>query len=197
MIEHPVLIDLDETVYPFLNTWDLWMANTEGKTIDEAFYWHYDLDLYMPGFLEKQAAFIAASEEINPEPLPEAMASLELISKRFPIKAVTARNENEWRDTTESWIVEHLPFVTDVYFARKDGVIPPTPKHVIAEKLAAYALIDDTAFWVETLPEHVKGYVVKRPNGFASDAGAISWGQIAYELTNPHISPNKDIPFFR
>lgn len=179
-----VLIDLDETVYPFLHTWNMWIQENEGQTVDEAFYWYYDLDMYMPGFLEKQADFIEASKLLNPKPIQEASASLDIISKHYNIVAVTARNENEWKDVTETWVVEHLPFVTDIYFTRREHGEVATPKHVFAEKLNAHALIDDTAFWVETLPAHVRGYVVKRPNGFASDAGAVTWEHITSDLTN-------------
>lgn len=181
MKRKPILIDLDETVYPFLHTWNRWLEQ-KGQTVDEAFYWFYDLDLYLVDMLQKQPDFIEATRELRPEPLPEAMQALTRIAEHYPITAVTARNANEWQDITEDWVGEHLPFVTDIYFTR-DGKQPePTPKGIIAEKLNAYALIDDTAAWIQTLPENVRGYIVERPHGYASDYGAVSWERITLDI---------------
>lgn len=177
-----ILIDLDETVFSFAASWDKWVLHTTGQNIDEALYWHYDIDTYIPNFLDKQEEFIKHLPKIKPQPVPEAMESLDVLHKHFDIQALTARNEDEWGAESRFWISKHLPFVTGIHFTREAGGKPPIPKSVKAVELGAHALIDDTKHWIDTLPAHIKGYVVKRPDGLASDAGAVSWKYIEEDL---------------
>lgn len=177
-----ILIDLDETVFSFAASWDKWMQHTTGQTIDEALYWYYDIDTYIPNFLDKQEEFIKHLPLIKPKPVPEAMDALIVLSEHYHIQALTARNADEWASETNYWVSKHLPFVTDVHFTREGGGKPPVPKGVMADQLKAHALIDDTKHWIDTLPEHIEGYVVERPDGFASDEGAMSWEEIKNSL---------------
>ena len=179
-----ILIDLDETVFSFAASWDKWMQHTTGQSIDEALYWYYDIDAYIPDFLEKQEEFIKHLPVIKPKPVPEAMDALIVLSEHYHIKALTARNADEWGQETLFWTSKHLPFVTEVHFTREGGGKPPVAKGIIADQLNAFALIDDTKHWIDTLPSHIKGYVVKRPDGLASDDGAQSWPQIQADLMN-------------
>lgn len=181
----PVLIDLDETVFSFAASWDKWQQHTTGQPIDEALYWHYDIDLYIPNFLDKQEAFIKDLKHIKPKPVPEAMEHLPRIAEKYPIMALTARNADHWEKETEFWVAKHLPFVSEVHYTRKVRGGRVTPKHTVAKNLDAHALIDDTAHWVKTLPPEIKGYVVKRPDGLASDEGAMGWDEIAEDLLKP------------
>lgn len=178
----PILIDLDETVFSFAASWDKWMQHTTGQTIDEALYWYYDIDAYIPDFLEKQEEFIKHLPVIKPKPVPQAMDALNVLSQHFPIKALTARNKDEWAKETEFWTEKHLPFVTEIHYTRHSGGSPATPKGVMAEELKAFALIDDTKHWIDSLPPHIHGYVVKRPDGLASDHGAQSWQEITHDI---------------
>lgn len=182
----PILIDLDETVFSFAASWDQWMQHTTGQSIDEALYWYYDIDAYIPDFLGKQEAFIKHLPIIKPKPVPAAMEALTVLAEHFHIQALTARNEDEWQEETLFWTQKHLPFVTDVHFTRKGGGKPPIPKGIMAEKLNAFALIDDAKMWIDTLPKHILGYIVKRPDGLASDDGAISWEEIKIDILNRH-----------
>lgn len=178
----PILIDLDETVFSFAASWDKWMQHTTGQSIDEALYWYYDIDAYIPNFLDKQEEFIKHLPVIKPKPIPEAMDSLLVLSEHFHIKALTARNADEWREETMFWTQKHLPFVTEVHFTREGGGKPPIPKGVMADQLNAFALIDDAKMWIDTLPPHIHGYIVERPDGLASDSGAMSWVEITEDI---------------
>ena len=178
----PILIDLDETVFSFAASWDKWQQHTTGQPIDEALYWYYDIDTYIPNFLDKQEAFIKHLPVIKPKPIPEAMEALNVLSEHFQIQALTARNADEWLNETMFWTEKHLPFVADVHFTREGGGKPPVPKGVMADKLNAFALIDDAKMWIDTLPQHIKGYIVERPDGFASDEGAMSWTAITEDI---------------
>lgn len=177
-----ILIDLDETVFSFAASWNRWLQNTTGQTIDEALYWHYDIDAYIPNFLEKQEEFIKHLPVIKPKPVPEAYNALIIISDHYHIQALTARNADEWKEETEFWTSKHLPFVSDIHYTRKAGGKPATSKGIIADRLNAHALIDDTKHWIDSLPPHIKGYVVKRPDGLASDEGAMHWHEIQADL---------------
>lgn len=181
-----ILIDLDETVFSFAANWDKWMQHTTGQSIDEALYWYYDIDAYIPNFLDKQEEFIKHLPVIKPKPIPEAMEALTVLAEHFHIQALTARNADEWKAESLYWVNKHLPFVTDVHFTRDGGGKPPVPKGVMADQLKAFALIDDTKYWIDTLPNHIKGYVVKRPDGLASDEGAMSWEQIKNSIMDIH-----------
>lgn len=178
----PVLIDLDETVVGFVTTWNQWLKETKGEEIDEALYWHYDIDAYLYNFIDLQKSFLEDYHRLNPQPIPEALSSLQQIQEKHHVIALTARNKDEWANVTESWIGTHLPFVKDIHYTRSNGGAPSTPKGVIADKLNAYALIDDTSHWLETLPKHINGYLVKRPKPLASDLGAQTWDKITKDI---------------
>jgi hypothetical protein len=174
-----LLIDIDETVYPFLHTWDEWLRSKQELGVDwESFAWWYDLDLYLEGHLEKQEEFIAAHAFLRPQPIPEAEKSLLTLKEHFTISALTARNKADWQGETESWINQHLPFVEDIFYNRAKRGSSAVPKGRVAEKLNAKALVDDTSYWIQTLPSQIDGYIVKRPTPLASDAGAIHWNEI-------------------
>lgn len=177
-----VLIDLDETVFSFAASWDKWLQHHKNETIDEALYWYYDIDAYIPNFLEEQEEFIKDLKRIKPKPVPEAMEHLPIIAEHYRISALTARNADHWKVETEFWVEKHLPFVEEIHYTRNTKGQPAIPKHTFAEELKAFALIDDTSYWVETLPPHIKGYIVRRPDGLASDRGAITWKEIAEDL---------------
>ncbi len=180
----PVLVDLDEVLYPFIHTWDEWLFRTQNQNVDwEALVWHYDLDLYLPKYVEKQPDFVKAHLSIvDPKPIPGSIESLSLIAQQYPIMACTARNAIDWRNATEKWLGEHAPFISDVIYIRDGRGHDPISKGEIADKLKAKAHIDDTKFWVDSLPSHVKGYVLKRPSPLASDPGAVSWEEIVEDL---------------
>jgi hypothetical protein len=183
MHTHPVLIDIDETIYPFIHTVDRWFATKHGQSVDwEALTWWYDLDLYLPNHVDRQDEFARALHELNPHPIPDALKSLQTISADYPIVACTARNQSDWSASTEEWISEHFPFVSDVIYVRDHRGADPMPKSEIARRLGAAALIDDTAAWMVGLPTLTVGHVVKRPAPLASDAGARPWGEIATDL---------------
>lgn len=183
MHRKPILIDLDEVVYPFIHTWDKWLKDEKGLGVDwDAFVWHYDLDLYLSNHVEKQPEFVSAAPGLDPQPIQEAVHALQLLSEDYPIMALTARNSEDWHGATHDWIGRHLPFVKDIHFARHGRGEAATPKGVIADQLKAKALIDDTAFWIETLPSHIDGFVLKRPAPLASDEGAVSWDYILNQL---------------
>jgi hypothetical protein len=186
-MRQPVLIDLDETVYPFIETWNRWLhLNGEHPVDFDVFSWWYDLDLYLSKHVERQPDFIAAQKKLKARPIPEAFENLQRIAQYYPIIALTARNKEDWYHETAFWINKRLPFVENIYYSRLKRGSEATPKHVIADQLNAYALIDDTKHWVDGLPEHIRGYVVKRPSPLASDAGAKSWEEIAEELIFLH-----------
>lgn len=179
MHRRPILIDLDETVYPFLHTWDAWLQR-QGKSVDwDAFVWFYDIDSYLHDHIELQPHFLAEQHVLDPQPIPEAVAALTLLHSEFPIIACTARNGADWHEATTEWLHRHLPFVNDVVFTRTERGDSAVRKAQVAERLNALALIDDTSEWLKDLPAETEGYLVKRPQPLASDAGALDWHEIA------------------
>lgn len=179
----PILVDLDEVVFPFLQTWDKWLLETQGKSVDwDAFVWWYDLDLYLSGHLELMGDFLKYEGVRTAQPIPEALAALKVLSERYTIVACTARNEEEWKTLTRAWVGEHLPFVENIVHVRRDAGGPAVPKGDIALVYRATALIDDTAFWMDGLPSMTNGYVLKRPAPLASDPGAQDWSHILESL---------------
>lgn len=191
MVE-PVLVDLDETVYPFIHTWGEWLKlkGTDSSRLD-VFRLLYDLDLHLEEHVELQPDFIAAQKHLKPKPIIEALTSLQKVAQFYPIVALTARNREDWYDETAFWLGKHLPFIEDVHYSRVRRGGEATHKHVIADSLNAYALIDDSKHWVDGLPEHIRGYVVQRPEPLMSDVGAKSWAMIAEELVLLH--PNSAV----
>jgi hypothetical protein len=183
-IKKPVLVDLDEVLYPFVHTWDLWLQHTKNQTVDwEALVWYYDLDLYLPKYVDLQPDFVKAHVDLlNPQPIPGSIEALSLIASSHPIIACTARNSQDWSGTTEKWLATHAPFISDVVYIRNGRGHDPIPKGEIAKKLKAHAHIDDTKHWIDTLPPSIKGYVLKRPAPLASDEGAKTWDQIVSDI---------------
>jgi hypothetical protein len=182
-MKKPILLtDLDDTLFPFAKTWAEWQEKTLGMPIDEAMYWYYDVDAYLHNFLNLQEAFIGNLDKLDPKPVKEAHNKLELLSDDFQIIALTARNSDEWDTHTQEWVSKHAPFIQNVIYARRNKGDAATPKSKIAEKLKAVALIDDSKHWVQSLPAHIKGYLVERPKPFPSDAGAVSWDFIYNDL---------------
>jgi 5'(3')-deoxyribonucleotidase len=180
-----ILIDLDEVVYPFLQTWDTWLRTQHGKTIDwEAFVWWYDLDLYLYGHLDLMPDFIAYNGVREAKPIMGSVEALAELSKHYDIIACTARNEADWGLLTKEWVREHLPFVKEIVHVRKGHGDDAIPKGEIARLYTAKALIDDTAAWMATLPIGTDGYVLKRPAPLASDPGAQDWSEILNNLIN-------------
>lgn len=177
-----ILIDLDETVFAFAHSWSIWMEETTGQQIDEALYWYYDIEMYIPDFLTEQEKFISHLKHIKPKPIPDALEALTILSQHYHIEALTARNKDQWSKETEFWVTKHLPFVNDIHYTRDKIGVPARIKGDVAHELKAHALIDDTKHWIETLPAHIKGYLVRRPHNFASDAGALTWEQIKTHL---------------
>ena len=186
-MHQPVLIDLDETVYPFIETWNRWLHYNGEHPVDlDAFSWWYDLDLYLTEHVERQPDFISAQKQLKPKPIPEALENLQRIAQYYPIVALTARNKEDWYEETKFWVNKRLPFVENIYYSRLKRGSEAKPKQIIADQLNAYALIDDTKMWVDGLPDYIRGYVVKRPSPLASDAGAKSWEEIAEDLVLLH-----------
>lgn len=183
MKRKPILIDLDETVYPFLSTWDKWMKHTNRGAVDyDAFVWYYDLDLYLSNHVEKTPDFIAYQHILEPQPIPEAMTALLDIAEYYPIMALTARNKADWSNATDLWVEQHLPFVKDIHYVRENRGDDAIPKGIVASQLNAQALIDDTAYWIDSLPTDIDGYIVTRPQPIASDNGAEPWHLIADKI---------------
>lgn len=186
-MQQPVLIDLDETVYPFIETWNRWLNYNGEHPVDmNVFSWWYDLDVHLSNHVERQPEFIKAQKTLKPKPIPEAFDALSRIAEFYPIVALTARNKADWVDETKFWVNKRLPFVQNIYYNRLERGSEATPKQIIAEQLNAYALIDDTKMWVDGLHEDIRGYVVKRPHPLASDSDALSWHDIADELLMLH-----------
>lgn len=191
----PVLVDLDEVLYPFIHTWDEWLSHTKNESVDwEALVWYYDLDLYLPRYIEKQPEFVKAHslEIIDPKPIPGSIEALSKIASEYPIMACTARNAEDWTEATEKWLGEHAPFISDIIYIRNGRGHEPVSKGEIARKLNAKAHIDDTKHWIDSLPSHIKGYVLKRPAPLASDAGAITWDAVVLDLFNAKSGKNQD-----
>jgi 5'(3')-deoxyribonucleotidase len=183
MTKKPILLtDLDDTLFPFAQTWSDWQDKTTGQPIDEALYWYYDIDAYLYNFLELQEKFISELHLLEPKPVPEAHETLITLSEHYNIVALTARNHDEWGTHTEEWVKAHTPYIQDIHYTRMQKGQPSVPKFKMAKKLKATALIDDTKHWIETLPSSIKGYVVKRPMPFASDSGAVTWDFILEDL---------------
>jgi hypothetical protein len=183
--KRPVLVDLDEVLYPFVHTWDQWLKETKKASVDwEALAWHYDLDLYLAKHVDLQPDFVEAHKILllDPKPIPGSIEALSLIAQKHPVIACTARNAEDWRGETETWLSKHAPYISDVIHIREGRGDKPIPKSDIAKKLNAYAHIDDTKHWIDTMPKSVKGYVVKRPSPLASDEGAITWDAILLDI---------------
>lgn len=178
-----ILIDLDEVVYPFIQTWDEWLRTEHGKTIDwEAFVWWYDIDLYLYGHLDLMPDFITFDGVRTAKPIMGSVEALSELSKHYDIVACTARNEEDWGELTSTWVREHLSFVKEIVHVRKGHGEDAIPKGEIARLYRAQALIDDTAAWMSTLPVGTDGYVLKRPTPLASDNGALEWNEILEQL---------------
>ena len=179
-----ILFDLDETVFPFLETWDQWLRHRGELGVDwDAFVWFYDLDLYLSKHIELQPLFAAALAALDPQPIAEALQVMSALSQRYTLIACTARNAQDWSPMTEEWVTRHLPWTEKVIFTRETRGGEATPKQQIAADLGAVALIDDTAAWTAGLQEPTQGIVIRRPYPLASDSGAISWPEALERLT--------------
>jgi 5'(3')-deoxyribonucleotidase len=183
MKQKPILLtDLDDTLFPFADTWAQWQYTSTGNPIDEAMYWVYDVDAYLHNFLELQPSFINEVHLFEPLPVEQAHAALMELSHHYEVRALTARNHDEWSEHTESWVRTHAPYITEIHYTRMTKGGEVIPKATLAKKMKAHALIDDTKFWIEGLPSSVKGYIAKRPRPFPSDEGAVEWDFIKADL---------------
>lgn len=177
------MIDLDETIYPFVHTWDKWLSLSNHQPVNwEALGQKYDLDLHLPGHIDFAADFLKEHHLIEPQPLAEAFRVISFAAHHFPIIACTARNEHDWKDATITWIDKHLPFVDSILHTRTHRGAQAVPKSAICDDLNALALIDDHKEWIDTLSPHTTGYLVKRPEPLASDEGAIEWHEVETRL---------------
>lgn len=183
--KRPVLVDLDEVLYPFVHTWDQWLIQIQKPAVDwDSLVRNYDLDLYLTKYIDLQPDFVKAHRSflVDPKPIPGSIEALSLIAREHPIIACTARNAEDWRGETETWLTEHAPYISDVVYIREGRGHEPIPKSDVAKKLNAHAHIDDTKHWIDTMPASVKGYVLKRPSPLASDEGAITWDAILLDI---------------
>lgn len=184
MSTRPILIDLDETIYPFVHTWDKWATLREHEPVNwEALGKHYDLDLHLPEHIEFASDFLSEHHLIEPLPPQEAFRVIAFASEHFPIIVCTARNENDWKQATADWVEKHLPFVDSILHTRTHRGADAIPKGIVCEKMNALALIDDHKQWIETLSPNTIGYLIKRPAPLASDFGAMEWHEVETHLT--------------
>jgi 5'(3')-deoxyribonucleotidase len=183
MNDRPILLDLDETIYPFVHTWEKWLTMNKGEPINwEALGQKYDLDTHMPTHIEHAAAFLKEHHLVEPTPLVEAFRVISFASNHFPIVACTARNEQDWKNATSEWVEKHLPFVNGILHTRTHRGSSAILKGQVCTELNALALVDDSKEWIDTLPPETIGYLVKRPAPLASDPGAMEWHEVETHL---------------
>lgn len=183
MNDRPILIDLDETIYPFVHTWDRWLSLRDHGPVNwEALGTKYDLDQHMPGHIEYAADFLKEHHLVEPQPLAEAFKVIAFAAQHFPIIACTARNESDWQHATIEWVEKHLPFVDSILHTRTHRGANAIPKSQICDEMNALALVDDHKEWIDTLSPNTIGYLVKRPHPLASDEGAMEWHEVEAHL---------------
>lgn len=178
-----ILVDIDESLYPFAHTLHEWFIKTQNREVPWAeLSKEYDLDKYIKDHVELQPLFVQGHHLVDPKPIAESLQALELLHPHYIIRACTARNREDWETVTENWITEHFPNIDDIIYTRNRRGDDATHKKHLAEQHKAHALIDDTHFWVQDLPEFTNGYVVERPSPLASDDKAESWETISQKL---------------
>lgn len=183
MNDRPILIDLDETIYPFVHTWDKWLSlRNHGPVNWEALGAKYDLDAHMPGHIEYAVDFLKEHHLVEPSPMAEAFRVISFASQHFPIIACTARNEHDWKNATIDWVEKHLPFVDGILHTRTHRGASAIPKGQVCDEMNALALVDDHKEWIDTLSPNTIGYLVKRPEPLASDPGAMEWHEVEAHL---------------
>lgn len=183
MSVRPVLIDLDETIYPFVHTWNEWLSLRDHGPVNwEALGTKYDLDLHMPGHIEYAVDFLSEHHLVEPTPLADAFKVISFAAEHFPIIACTARNEHDWKDATNHWVGKHLPFVNGIIHTRSHRGAHAIPKGQVCDEVNALALVDDHKEWIDTLSPTTIGYLVKRPAPLACDPGAMEWHEVEADL---------------
>lgn len=178
-----ILIDIDESIYPFAHTFHDWLTTQSRSLPWEDLSIEYDLDKYLHDHVALQPHFVKAHGHIvNPQPIVEALEALELLHPHYILRACTARNRYDWEELTEKWVGEHFPNIDDIIYTREERGDDAVHKKHLAQHHKAHALIDDTALWVQDLPEHTHGFVVERPKPLASDREAKTWKEISSTL---------------
>lgn len=171
-----LLIDIDDVIYPFLETWNASSQNTKHISTD------YDPHNTHPEYLEEILNFIKTHDTSKVQPYNEAINALNILSEDYTIIAVTSRDITNMKETTQTWMSKNAPTVTDIIFTRAYFKASPQSKANVANIMQAAILIDDSSEEVEQLHNSTKGYIVKRPASLTSDQGAMSWKEILKDL---------------
>jgi len=178
-----LLVDIDESLYPFAHTLHEWFIKTQGREVPwEELSKEYDLDKYIHDHVELQPSFVAGHDLVDPQPIASAFEAMELLHPHYIIRACTARNKIDWETVTTDWITKYFPNIDDIIYTRHHRGDEAIHKKHLAEKHKAHALIDDTHYWVQNLPEYTQGFVVERPAPLAADPNAESWEAISQKL---------------
>lgn len=179
-----ILVDIDESLYPFTHTLHEWLLDTHNRQVPwDKLSIEYDLDKYIHDHIELQPHLANGHNTgLDPKPIAEALETMELLHANYTIRACTARNGQDWEAVTEDWISKYFPGIDDIIYTRDKRGDEAVHKKDLAFQHKAHALIDDTSYWVQDLPVFTKGFIVKRPKPLASDPGAREWQSIGIEL---------------
>ena len=180
-----LLVDLDEVLFPFAQTYAAYRERVGLTPIPEQAWAAYHINnITLPGHQDLMEPFFADPTTLATPPIEEAVEVILPIAGYCTIIGCTSRYEKTEGESTLIWVERHLPWLVGVHFA---GWHPEagrrSPKASIAKEYEAVALIDDTKLHLEGLPRETVGLLVQRPAGVASEIGAKPWSTVQEELT--------------
>lgn len=191
-MRHPhrrrVLIDLDETCFPFAHAYHEWLVRDGREGLDWSGLEHYNLDAALgDGRRHDELAelFLLDPLTVETSPISAAAAAMAHLHRTgWEIWLVTARFASKETAATTAWVERHFPFVEGRLLITRtfpDG--PSVSKPGLAWALGAEALIDDYSANFHDLPDFCQGLMIKRPDGLPSDQPfsdsipAVDWNQ--------------------
>jgi hypothetical protein len=183
-----LLVDFDETIFPFSSTYLAWVRKhypgTKHVTSKILSRELVRLPIHVSNIHSKLQieTFVNSSSTVEILPRKDATEGLTELASKYDIICCTSRRNmhgtTRWVEKHYSHIIKEIEHVEDSLKGRNKIYAPFLTKRTVAKKTQATALIDDFAFNLWRLPPTCRGFVVKRDFPIPSDLGAISWADI-------------------
>lgn len=177
-MRHPhrrrVLIDLDETCFPFAHAYHDWLVGQGQPGLGWDGLDNYNLDRALGGNRrhdELAELFLLDPSTVDTAPIAAAKAAMVHLHRTgWEIWLVTARFAAKETAATTAWVEHHFPFVEGrLLLTRTYPEGPSVTKPSLAWALGAEALIDDYCANFDNLPDFCQGLLIQRPEGLPND----------------------------
>ena len=184
VVKPPILIDIDEVLFPFADAYSRWLALTQGLDFEPNQMKTYDV----AGSVGPRHSSLAVQFVNDPavvrgeQALATAVRNMPTRSSDFHLVACTRRFEILEGVATREWMALNFAAIEQVIFTRTSPGASEAPKSALARQIGAVALIDDSLSNMTGLDASCRPCLLRRPPGLPSDAGAEPWHDVVADL---------------